>query len=296
MLPSGYRDSGTQNSKKRNVLTSYQLFLLAKLETWNKRTALATDSFFTDLFKAQYYLCPFKGIYYLFCSSIYWNEAMMIFLVYMSKFLLFTFLYYFTVFPFVLGINTVLFGPLGITVAVVHSLMHVNLYATSVTRVGCLGHVAAILEKLFADKKAPTELARRIHQPAHHEVLEKRDWTQSLSMFAAKTTILFVVFSILFCVSLVPIIGIVLVKLLRSGSIGYDYFFFHLIRPKAFGKRSRDVFYREIGKFIAFGIVSGALELIPILSGITVTSNFLGSGICVLEQSQLLENSSLSSI
>lgn len=221
---------------------------------------------------------------------------MIIFLIYVSKFLLFTLLYYFTLFPFVLGISTVLFGPLGITIAVVHSMLHVNLYATSVTRVGCLGHAAAILEKLFTDKGAPKENIRRLHQPAYPVVLEKRNWTQSLSIFVAKTMAHFIIFSVLLCISLIPIIGIVLAKLLRSAPIGYDYYLIHLARRKALEKRGRDEFYREIGKFTAFGIVSGALELIPILSGITITSNFLGSGICVLEQSQSLENSSLSSI
>ena len=184
-----------------------------------------------------------------------------------------------TLFPFVLGVNTVLLGPFGVTIAVLHSFLHVNLYATSLTRLGCLGYAKVMLEKLLRDKKDQSAVVAKIIRQQARAVqlpVAKRHWTQSLIVFLVKAAIRISFFSLLFVVSFLPIVGVVVVKMVRCGDIGYDYSIPYPSNCRNPVQRRGDDFYSNIGKYMAFGITSGFLELLPVISGLTIASNYLG--------------------
>ncbi|SCU80258.1 LAME_0B02234g1_1 [Lachancea meyersii CBS 8951] len=211
-----------------------------------------------------------------------------IFLTYLSKFVLVSMVYYLIVFPFVLGINTVLWGPLGITVAVVHSILQVNMYATALTRLHSFEYATLMFEKLVKSRSDHAALVNLIYLPAVQpmRVEPKRHWSKSIPVLLFKLAIRASNFSVLFVISFVPIAGVFIVRLLRSGAIGYQYSVPFLAMQKPLQLNQGDVFYREFGRYAAFGIVSGFLECMPLLSGLIIASNYIGRGFWLLDESR----------
>ncbi|SCU84818.1 LANO_0C02454g1_1 [Lachancea nothofagi CBS 11611] len=241
---------------------------------------------------AKYWLYPFKGMSYLVWTNLFWREATLIFLIYISKFVLIAILYYLVLFPFVLGINTVLLGPLGVTVAVVHSVLQVNLYASNLTRLSGFEYATIMFEKLVDSRADHVALVSLIYLPAVQPMIVKpqRHWSKSIPIFIIKTAIRLANYFCLFVISMIPIVGILMVKFLRSGVIGYQYSMPYLAMQNPLQLRAGDVFYRELGKYIAFGISSGLLEVLPVFSGLNIVSSYLGRGLWLLDETRTVQS------
>ncbi|SCU82034.1 LAFA_0C08680g1_1 [Lachancea sp. 'fantastica'] len=254
---------------------------------------VATESFLSNIFEARYWLYPLQGFGYAMWINLFWKEMTLIFLTYLSKLTLVSVFYYLLLFPFVLGINTVMWGPLGITVAVVHAILQVNMYASTLTRLHSAKYAPLIMEKLVRAKNSNNAIvASRIFMPTVQRAISakpKRHLAKAVPIFLAKMTLKLSFYSLIFMVSLIPIAGVFLVRIIRSGTVGYLYSIPILAVQKPLSLKKGEIFYRDLGKNVAFGVVGGFLELLPIFSGLCIATNYIGRGLWLLDESAKLE-------
>ncbi|CEP63993.1 uncharacterized protein LALA0_S09e07206g [Lachancea lanzarotensis] len=222
-------------------------------------------------------------------TNLFWREMTLIFLTYLSKLILVSIVYYLLLFPFVLGINTVMWGPLGITVAVVHSILQVNMYASTLTRLHSAKYAPLVMERLTS-VKTQSNPAVVVHPNSVStaqqtiSVKPKRHLAKAAFSFMVKLGFKMTYFTSLFFLSLVPIVGILLVRISRSGTIGYLYSVPFLAAQRPRPLKKGETFYQDLGKNIAFGVVSGILELLPVLSGLCIATNYVGRGLWILDE------------
>ncbi|SCU96488.1 LAMI_0F06722g1_1 [Lachancea mirantina] len=216
------------------------------------------------------------GIFVFFEKNYFWKEACLVFLTYSTKFILIAILYYFIIFPFVLGISTLLLGPLGVTVAVIHSVLHVNCYANKTTRLASARHGLQIFNKLMqnSDDRHRMTLGL-VNWNIRKDQWRGTHWSRRLPSMLCRFVRVWVSSTAQFLLSLVPIVGIILVSQLNVANRGYDYaeIFLELQMPNAI--QNGMAYYEEFGKNAIFGQVAGILESIPILSGLLITTNYV---------------------
>lgn len=87
------------------------------------------------------------------------------------------------------------------------------------------------------------------------------------------------VFIALALISLIPIVGPFTANLLQTPDRVYGYYDVWMRKRRLSDKAKRDEYYSRLGQLWAFGLISGLLELIPGFSAILMITNIIAIGI-----------------
>lgn len=193
-------------------------------------------------------------------------------------------LYYLFLLPILLIWAVSTLGPVGFVIVHIQWLLQSNALAITLTNI--------LIAPIFADSIFDATLTKL----GHAEFLEKAkhlpvtspkqaSWRSLefwLVVFPSKAVSL--MFSLsskvaLSMLSLIPIVGPTIVNQLLSPTRGFSYGKRFYVLKNLSGSQLKDKFYEHLGQYTAFGMMAGLLELIPIMSIITIPSNVIAGAL-----------------
>lgn len=241
-----------------------------------------TNDLFTNIGIVVYPLLGFlemlrHGDYkYLFISYL---------VTYLVEFVCVIFLYFVLLFPFTLAAYGIL-GPIGFPLAIVHGIQFGNLVACHELRRDKVRGSLNILRLTFTRYKISSvlltpdtmHLITENHTiPWTHYLKSVEFWCGALPTILVQYLIAIAILCIWYFVSLIPIIGVLLLKFHTSPHRGFDYVlpFYRDIRKYDKHALTR-MYYGGYARWLLLGASTGILESIPILAGVTVCTNQIG--------------------
>lgn len=248
-----------------------------KLEKLRSNISLASANLFVEPSASWgIIVSPFLGIKECFSTTKYGYLMFNIFLNYMVSYITSCIFYFYCIFPLTCLIYSIIFGPAGFLFAIGHGVLFCNTVACHETRITSRHYM-----DLFFTMVVTT--SRVLEKPKAARILsvnESKDPVSWRIVFIAQAVRWTVVISKLFMwfvISLVPVLGIILLKLQSSASRGFTYFIPYLQGTKRMDKDSMNtLYYKSFGKWILFGLATGFLESIPILAGLSISTNTCG--------------------
>lgn len=247
---------------------------------------LVVTNSITDLFtNFGIVIYPFLGI----LEVVRNGEYLYFFVSYLATYLLelvcVGFLYYIFLFPFTLAAYAIL-GPIGFPLAIIHGIQFSNLVACHELRRDKKWSGLSLLRLTFTRHKMSSVLLTpdTMHLRPEDRSVPWTYYSKNLEFwFGAVPTIIiqFLITVIIFCfwyvISLIPIIGVLLLKFYTSPQRGFDYVvpFYRDIRQYDRHGLTR-IYYGGYARWSLLGVSTGILESIPILAGMTVCTNQIG--------------------
>lgn len=176
-------------------------------------------------------------------------------------------------------------GPMGIIIVHIQWLLLSNNLATRV----CKNLISANLNDhifkltiLVNDEN----LLLRVRQKAQCKNLRKVILNPTFQVYITGIDLLktFIWRSVLFLISLIPIIGPFIANQLSSVKRSFNYTKFYFFNLKNLSPEQAIHYkYLHLTSFICFGMSAGLLEFLPLLSVLTMTSNIVGAALWSLE-------------
>ncbi|AET37644.1 uncharacterized protein Ecym_1416 [Eremothecium cymbalariae DBVPG len=171
---------------------------------------------------------------------------------------------------------SIVFGPGVAIVGTLHSILHVNLWAMQWLRNSCMSTKRRLAVKISRLEDFPPLMHPVSSNQYIDNTLHPRDlghlgfWINDLPWAGGKLFVLFSWTVIKCLTSFIPIVGLFAVGFLESSTTGWQYC--DSLRPGV-------GYYEDFAKFKLFGLCSGMLDMIPIVSGLTFTTNSIGCGL-----------------
>lgn len=177
-----------------------------------------------------------------------------------------------------------MFGPPGVIVACIHSTLHVNLAAVHVSRTFFEDCENSFFDGVIKMNGHESFLARLREPRSSGPAVESTGstpgtWTTQLLWMAFKFSIKTTLFLLAFALSFVPIVGPLVVKQFYSASRAREYRRRHFELLRLSTEEEKLQYYEGYGFYTAFGVSTSLLEFLPIISGITISSNYMGSAL-----------------
>lgn len=177
-----------------------------------------------------------------------------------------------------------MFGPPGVIVACIHSTLHVNLAAVHVSRTFFEDCENSFFDGVIKMNGHESFLARSREPRSSGPAIESTGstpgtWTAQLLWMAFKYSIKATLFLLAFALSFVPIVGPLVVKQFYSASRAREYRRRHFELLRLSTEEEKLQYYEGYGFYTAFGVSTSLLEFLPIISGITISSNYMGSAL-----------------
>lgn len=189
-------------------------------------------------------------------------------------------LYFVFVWPAVLFLCSLVFGPGVVLFGLVHAALHVNLWTMQWLRGSCRSTHRRLAVRMSRVENFPP-LMYPISSDQYVDTLHPSNvrhlgfWVNDLPWMVAKSLLL-VVWALFKCLlSLVPIVGLFAVAALEAPSTGWEYC--DALRP-GIG------FYEDYARYLLLGLGCTALDMIPVLSGLTFTTNTIACGIMMKDE------------
>ena len=173
---------------------------------------------------------------------------------------------------------------MGFIIVHVQWLLQSNALAITLTKI-LISPVFAnnIFDATLANMGHTDFLERAKHLPA--APLKKHSWkTLEFWTVVLPSKIVSLKFSIttsvlLSVLSLIPIVGPTIVNQLKSPKRGFSYGSRYYTLKNLGGAQLKDKFYEHLGEYTGFGMMAGLLELIPVMSIITIPSNIIAGAL-----------------
>ena len=221
---------------------------------------------------------PLNGLYEVCRDRTYWKFIGLYTGCYLGIFCIVATLLYIFILPFLLPWSVLFLGPVGIV------LMHIQWFiqSNSITNAIC----SRLLMQNFYDQIFRTTLylkaKSQLLKIADANTKRKPSWFNVTDLLQLTGAILRGIGRSLFIsvLSLLPIFGPLVINQLTSvnRSLGYLRFYFSKLRnySPADIKKFK---YTHMVPLLGFGMASGLLEFLPLVSIITVTSNSVGAAL-----------------
>ena len=239
-------------------------------------------NFFPGLVNNQPFVYPIRGVVELvYRRRDYRRTAGGCFIIYLVAYTVVLFMHWATLAPLYIAFFAVL-GPLGFVLAVIHSLLQANVLTMMFIR---LSHfpsksVNYCLElNCGGDWSVPQTITVRYYIPLGCYYF----WLVHLPLKVAKMVVTAIILVIMMGISSLPIVGPILFHLIIAPFITRIYLS-RMLRLKGYNDDEISAFFaRHLGAYTSFGIMAGAIETIPVIAGLAVSTNMLGATLMGLE-------------
>ncbi|SCU80253.1 LAME_0B02212g1_1 [Lachancea meyersii CBS 8951] len=271
-----------ENPPNSRISGSTFISLLAK--KFRLRAEYVRKNFLSDLFVDQTYVYPILGFFKFLVTPSFWLYSLVLAFCFACIFITVAALYYFFLVPILLTWAVTTLGPIGFVVVHVQWLLQSNAVAVALTNI--------LIAPVFANSIFDAALAKMGHSEFLESAkklpiasLKQVSWTSlefwlvvlpgkiiSLKLKVASRLFLSVL-------SLIPIIGPTIANQLLSPKRGFAYNRRLYDLKNLNGTQVKDKFYEHLGQYTAFGMMAGLLELIPVMSIVTVPSNIIAGAL-----------------
>lgn len=252
-----------------------------------------TADLFTNIGIVRY---PFLGLLEVFRNGDYIYYMGALFVIYLLEIICMGFIYFIFLFPFTIAAYGLL-GPIGLPLAIIHGIQFSNLVACHELRRDKIQNGLNILRLTFTRHQmssvllTPDTLHLRPEDrkvPWAHYMKSVEFWFGAVPTLIVQYLIALAIFCVWYVISLIPIIGVPLLKFHTSPHRGFDYVlpFYKDIRQYDKHALTR-IYYGGYARWLLLGISTGILESIPILAGITLCTNSVG---CALWEISMVKN------
>ncbi|KAL3233419.1 hypothetical protein RNJ44_03459 [Nakaseomyces bracarensis] len=256
-------------------LYQQQVFKIAR------RAAQLSAVLIDDIVGGNAFSYPFKGIYELYSNfRSYSASATALFSIYLIMYTVISMVYWATITP----VYTALFifaGPIGIAVAWIHSLLHANMLTMMFLRVSHLNENLVVscikvngYQSLFKSR------------PIRYTVSHRKTyfWAFYLPKKVAEYSVAITSLLLLLGVSGIPLLGPYIFHLLSAPVLSRIYFS-KILRLKGLDNIQRfDNIFEHPGQYTAFGITAGFIDTIPLIAGISLSTNILGATLLGIDE------------
>lgn len=225
-----------------------------------------------------------KGIFKFVSTPFFWNYSVILAFCFLCIFVIVGSLYYAFIVPLLLTWAVITLGPIGFVIVHIQWLLQANALAIKLTKVLIFPTVrdelfdAVLLNqghKVFLEsaKVMPYHVAKKPSKTTlEYWVLVFPQKCTSIMFHLIQTIILLII-------SLIPIFGPSIVNQILSPKRGFAYAERYLKLQKFSKEKCNETFYEQLGKYTAFGMMAGLLELIPIISIFTLPSNIIAGAL-----------------
>ncbi|CAR27738.1 ZYRO0D05456p [Zygosaccharomyces rouxii] len=247
---------------------------------------LVLSNFTSDLFtNIGIVIYPFLGVLELVRHGDYYYFLMSFLVTYLVELVCVAFLYFVFLFPFTVAAYGIL-GPMGFPLAIIHGIQFSNLVACHEVRRDKVRGGLNLLRLIFTRHKMSSVLLTpdTIHPrpedhaiPWIHYVTTIEFWGGALPSMTVQYLIALGIFMVWYMVSLIPIVGVLLLKFHTSPHRGFDYVLPFYKDVRQYDKRALTrIYYGGYARWLLLGASTGILESIPILAGVAVCTNLIG--------------------
>lgn len=193
-------------------------------------------------------------------------------------------LYYTIIMPTVLAWAIVALGPLGVIIVNIQWLLQTN----ALTAMVCRNIVLTPIYNNIFDTTLYLHGQHEFLRSAKYIKISpkqefKANWTMpEFWIFSLPTWCVSILRSILILliissISVVPLIGPTIANQLISGRRAFSYMGRYFTLKGISKDQAKDFQYEHIGLFLSFGMAAGFLEMLPLVSIFTITSNTAGA-------------------
>ncbi|SCU84802.1 LANO_0C02432g1_1 [Lachancea nothofagi CBS 11611] len=273
-----------QNSQETTEAFAGTTFISVLADKFRRRFGFVRTGFLPGLFVDQTYVYPLLGFFKFLVTPSFWLYSLVLAFCFACIFVTVAALYYFFILPIILVWAVATLGPIGFVIVHIQWLLQSNALAITLTNI--------LIAPVFANSIFDAVLAKL----GHAEFLENAKklpvtpskviswksldyWLIVLpgKIITLKIKIATTIF--LSLLSLIPVIGPTLVNQLLSPKRGFSYSRRLYVLKNLSSGQIKDKFYEHLGQYTAFGMMAGLLELIPVMSIITIPSNLIAGAL-----------------
>ncbi|CUS20774.1 LAQU0S01e14356g1_1 [Lachancea quebecensis] len=261
-----------------------ETFIQALAMKLRRRVSYVRKNFLFGLFVDQTYIYPVLGFLRFLVTPSFWLYSFVLAFCFAFIFVTVAVLYYLFLLPILLIWAVSTLGPIGFIIVHIQWLLQSNALAITLTNI--------LIAPIFADSIFDATLTKL----GHIEFLERAKhlpvtppkrtswrslefWLVVLPSKGVSLTFSLTSKVTLSMLSLIPIIGPTIVNQLLSPTRGFSYGKRFYVLKNLNGSQLKDKFYEHLGEYTAFGMMAGLLELIPIMSIITIPSNVIAGAL-----------------
>lgn len=238
------------------------------------RTAQVSAVIMDDMFNGNVFLYPFKGIYEFYNNfRSYSAGSVALFIVYLVMYTIVSLVYWATITPMYTAVF-IFAGPIGIMLAWIHSMIHTNMLTMMFMRVS---HLNEDLVSSCVNINGYQSIFKS--KPVRYTVSPRTTyfWVFYLPKKLAEYLSGLIVLIILLGLSGIPIVGPFMFHLLSAPMLSRIYLS-KILRLKGLDNSQRfEKIFEHPGQYAAFGISAGFLDSLPIIAGISLSTNILGA-------------------
>lgn len=227
---------------------------------------------------------PFLGIRNCFKSTKYAYLVFTIFLNFMVCFITAGLVYFYLLFPFTFFIYSIFLGPLGLVFSLVHGVALSNIVACHETRLSSQYFMNMVYSLSSTRTKGANPIELYTGPPKESNI---EPVPRLISIVENLMRWVFVLSKLVlwYAISLVPVFGVILLKIQSSAPRGFSYFKpYYKFSGKLNNDQLNNLYYSHYGQWILFGLITGLLESVPIVSGITICTNTCGCAMWELQK------------
>ncbi|EDO15806.1 hypothetical protein Kpol_1040p19 [Vanderwaltozyma polyspora DSM 70294] len=245
-----------------------------KLQQLKIRIPRSLINYFKDFFDGTSHLYPIKGVIEVTANvKLYSVPMLTIFTSYSIMYSLVSIAYWATITPMYTA-GLLFLGPPGLAIAIIHTFLHTNALTLMFMR---MSHLQSALVKRTVTFKNYQSVSKTKPIKFYVPILTNYFWFYYLPKKILKYTSGLFVFLGLMGVCSIPVIGPFLYTLAISPFISRIYVS-NIYRLRGMTNKQRyDNFLDHLGKYTVFGIYAGVLELLPVISGLALTTNSVGA-------------------
>lgn len=203
---------------------------------------------------------------------------------YLTIFVTIGVLYYVILVPTILAWAIVTLGPLGAVIVHIQWLLQTNALTALVCRNIILTHINNQIFDITLYLYGQKDFLRRAK---YIKVIKKEDpqfnwttpefWIISVPAWITGLIRKLLILAMLASISVIPLVGPTVANQLISGRRAFSYMGRYFTLKGISRAQAKDFEYQHLGLFLSFGMAAGLLEIIPLFSIITITSNTVGA-------------------
>lgn len=279
-----------------SILNKLLMFYRTRYLHFRNCSNLVALSFRTDVISSiSIFKYPFLGLLEVCSTTTYGYFLFNIFVDYMVSYITMSIIYFFLLFPWSFLIYSIFFGPASFVLAVLHGILFSNVIACHEIRNDGHSFMSSILLSMNQKKcLAPIDANTANPMPALETkklpIMTFEFWAVTLPCASFYWSL--IVFKLLcwYAISLIPIVGVILLKVQSSSSRGFTYVLPYYKDIKHLDKEAlAKIYYSGYARWFVLGLSTGLLEILPIVPGLTICTNSCG---CAIWQTTQLKNAS----
>lgn len=274
------------------------MFYKSRYLRFQSHSNLVAQSFRTDFISnISMFKYPFLGLVEVFSTTTYGYFLFNIFMDYMVSYITMSIIYFFLLFPWSFLIYSIFFGPASFALAVLHGVLFSNVIACHETRNDGHSFMTSILRSI-KQKKSVEPVGPNIapsipslesqRKPFQLPIMTFEFWIGTLPCVFCYWSFMVLKLVCWYGISLIPIAGVILLKLQSSSSRGFAYVLPYYKDIKHLDEEDlAKLYYGSYTRWFVLGFSTGLLEILPIVPGLTLCTNSCG---CAIWETTRLKN------